>query len=240
MSQLASFESPSVRKTPDEKFSIYDAIRVIAQKGNERLVWKRLVEQHPDIAEDVTSHLFPMSKGKVTPVASMESIVKIIDLLPSGRRSRMNDVGYVYLISADGIPMVKIGKSVNPHLRLATHQISSPVKLSLVATASTSFMTDTERGLKEFFREFRSHGEWYRVGVDKARFIFDDAVAACKSFQDVAENATTEELDKLSTLMELQTKALQKADARGHSEISSVIQLAANDFQAMLERFGVV
>lgn len=54
------------------------------------------------------------------------------------------------------------------------------------------------------------------------------------------EHATSEELSRLAVLQELQCCGLKKVDARGHSEISNVIQLAANDFQLMLEKFGVV
>lgn len=235
-----SIDSIDVRKTEDGFYSVFDAIRFIAQKKNERTTWKRLVDQHPEVVERTTFYKFTGAGQRETPVADRATILEIIGLLPDDRWSEGSDAGYVYLISAAGMPMVKIGKSRTPEARLATHQIGSPVKLSLVATAETFLMSDTERGLKKFFREFRSHGEWYRVGVDKAQFIFDEAVSACKSFQDVAFNATPEELDKLSALMKLQTKALRESDAKGHSEISAVVQNAADDFQAMLAKFGVI
>ena len=53
-------------------------------------------------------------------------------------------------------------------------------------------------------------------------------------------HATETELVHLATLQNIQCAGLKKADARGHAEIAEVITLAANDFQAMLEKYGVI
>jgi hypothetical protein len=54
------------------------------------------------------------------------------------------------------------------------------------------------------------------------------------------DHATPEELGRLMVLQELQCCGLRKDNAQGHSEISKVVQSAADEFQAMLEKFGVV
>jgi hypothetical protein len=240
MTQLTNFDTPSIRKDSENKFSVYDSIAFIAQKKNERMVWKRLVEQHPEIVTKINYHVFPGGNGKPTPVASREVISEIIALLPSENFIADRASGFVYLISAKSLPIVKIGKSHKPVARMAQHQIGSPVKLSLIATFQTKYPTEMERDLKTFFKPFHSHGEWYKIGQDKALELFHESVNASDSFLDAVEFATPSELTKMAMLMEWQYKALKASDARGHSEISNVIQLAANDFQAMLERFGVV
>jgi hypothetical protein len=75
VTQLVNFDTPLIRKTPDSRFSVYDAISFIAQKKNERMVWKRLVEQHMDIVTNVTQFTFPKGNGKATPVADKATII---------------------------------------------------------------------------------------------------------------------------------------------------------------------
>jgi hypothetical protein len=237
MTQLATFDSPSVRKTSEEKFSVYDAIRVIAQKGNERLVWKRLVEQHPDIVTRVTQFKFPSSKGKMTPVADKATIIEIITLLPG-------KIG---------------GETRRASVELLLQYIEAPEELAKAAIAR---ITDKDK-LKDVhetaFRKYINHyhplmGEIkHREGLSPTTYQHANSLntRACmgaepkvikaeRGGKTAREHATSEELSRLAVLQELQCCGLKKADARGHSEISSVIQLAANDFQAMLERFGVV
>lgn len=230
----------NVRKTEDSLFSVFDAIQFIAQKGNQRKVWERLCESHPEVLENVVEHKFPGAGQRPTPVADKATIIEIIGLLPPERPQRLDDKGSVYLIATAEVPIVKIGKSINPIVRLAAHQVSSPMRLKLVKSVKVKMMTDTERALKEFFKRYRSHGEWYRIGIDKACLLFDEAIAACQSFQEVAQYATPQELERLAELMSLQTKALQKENARGHTEISKVVQSAADEFQAFLSKFGVI
>ena len=237
MKQLTSFDSPSVRKTVEDKFSIYDAIRVIAQKGNERLVWKRLIQQHPDIVTNVTQFKFPLSKGKITPVADKATIIEIITLLPG-----------------------KIGGDTRrASVELLLQNIEAPEELAKAAIAR---ITDKDK-LKDVhemaFRKYINHyhplmGEIkVREGLSPTTYQHTNSLntRACmgaepkvikaeRGGKTAREHATSEELSRLAVLQELQYCGLRKADARGHSEISNVIQLAANDFQAMLERFGVV
>ena len=237
MTQLTNFDTPSIRKDSENKFSVYDSIAFIAQKKNERMVWKRLVEQHPEIVTNVTQFVFPKGNGKATPVADKKTIIEIITLLPG-----------------------KIGGDTRrASVELLLQYIEAPEELAKAAIAR---ITDTDK-LKDVhetaFRKYINHyhplmGEIkVREGLSPTTYQHANSLntRACmgaepkvikaeRGGKTAREHATSEELSRLAVLQELQCCGLKKADARGHSEISSVIQLAANDFQAMLERFGVV
>lgn len=77
-----TFSQINVRKTEDGLYSVFDAIQFIAQKGNQRKVWKRLCESHPEVAANVTTYKFPGAGQRDTPVANKITIIEIISLLP--------------------------------------------------------------------------------------------------------------------------------------------------------------
>lgn len=237
MTSLAKLQSPSVRKTGDELYSVYDAIAFIAQKKNERMVWKRLVGQYPDIVTNVTQFIFPTSKGKSTPVAGKKTIIEIITLLPG-------KVG---------------GETRKVAIELLLNYLEAPEDLAKAAIAR---ITDADKLKDVHETAFRNYIAHYHPLMDEIKkreglspTIYQQAntlnTRACMGAEPIVikaqrggktarENATSEELSRLAVLQEIQCSGLRKTGARGHSEISNVIQLAANDFQAMLERYGVV
>lgn len=66
---------------------------------------------------------------------------------------------HVYVISAEGLPIVKIGKANNPTQRVRELQTGSPAKLS-VAWA-TQARPDLEYALHDRLSEYREGGEWF-------------------------------------------------------------------------------
>lgn len=69
-----------------------------------------------------------------------------------------SDTSLCYLIGADGMNLVKIGRAKNPHTRLAALQVGSPAKLKLLASALHG---QNERLLHMMFEPWRRHGEWF-------------------------------------------------------------------------------
>jgi hypothetical protein len=66
---------------------------------------------------------------------------------------------WVYVIEAQGVPLLKIGHSLNARARLRELATHSPVPLRLSATMWGSAIV--ERALHFAFRDGRSHGEWF-------------------------------------------------------------------------------
>lgn len=67
------------------------------------------------------------------------------------------DEVYSYFLWAELTNRIKIGKSNDPYKRLKTLQTGSPEKLILIAFVSG----DIERKLKEEFKKYKIHGEWF-------------------------------------------------------------------------------
>lgn len=232
----SDFSLTDVRKDID-LYSVLDAISFIGQKANASTEWKRMSKAHPDIVTNAIIHKFPGKKQKPTPAASKATIIEIITLLPG-----------------------KIGGDTRrASVELLLQYIEAPEELAKAAIAR---ITDKDK-LKDVhemaFRKYINHyhplmGEIkVREGLSPTTYQHTNSLntRACmgaepkvikaeRGGKTAREHATSEELSRLAVLQELQCCGLRKADARGHSEISNVIQLAANDFQAMLERFGVV
>lgn len=69
---------------------------------------------------------------------------------------------WVYLIGADGVSRVKIGKSDDPKKRLSGMQTGSPVRLVLLALIDCGKdASGTEQMLHEKFRDNHTGGEWF-------------------------------------------------------------------------------
>jgi hypothetical protein len=74
--------------------------------------------------------------------------------------------GFVYIISAKGLDLVKIGFSQTPHSRLNALQTGSPVELELFST-----WRGTERDERELhciLAEFRTKREWFSLSPQEA------------------------------------------------------------------------
>ena len=232
-----SLDSPSVRKTEDGLYSVFDAIQFIAQKGNQRLVWKRLTESHPEVVTFVTTSKFLGAGQRETPVADKVTIVEIIALLPG-------DIG---------------GKTRKAAVELLLQYIEAPEELAKRAIAKITDV-DKLRDIHETaFRKYINHyhplmGEVkQRDGLSPTTYQHVNSIntRACmgaepaiikaeRGGKTAREKATSEELSRLAVLQEAQCSALKKENARGHSEISRITQNAADEFQAFLEKFGVV
>lgn len=231
------FSEIKIRKTEDDRYSVFDAIQFIAQKQNQRLVWKRLCESHPDIVTNVTISKCLGVKQKPTPVASKITIIEIISLLPG-------EVG---------------GETRKAASELLLKYIEAPDELAKIAIDR---ITDTGK-LKDVhemaFRKYINHyhplmGEIKkRDGLSPTTYQHVNSLntRACmgaepamikaeRGGKTAREHATSEELSRLAVLQELQCCGLRKENAQGHSEISTVVQSAAAKFQSMLEEFGVV
>lgn len=62
-----------------------------------------------------------------------------------------------YLIEAEGLPLVKIGRAKNPEARLLHLQTGQPATLSLAWVCDGNF----ERALHNKFADYRVRGEWF-------------------------------------------------------------------------------
>jgi len=67
--------------------------------------------------------------------------------------------GYIYFVA--GLDSVKIGYSLNPVERIANLQTGSPVPLKLLCILSGSPKIETL--LHHYFKEQRTHREWFRM-----------------------------------------------------------------------------
>lgn len=232
-----SIEQINVRKNEKGKYSVFDAIRFVAQKKSEHKVWKRLSVQYPEVLTNVTTYKFPGAGQRETPVADKATIVEIIALLPG-------EVG---------------GKTRKAAVELLLQYIEAPEELAKRAIAK---ITDAGK-LKEIHENaFRKYITTYhpvmgeikqREGLSPTTYQHVNTlntracmgaephiIKAQRGGKTAREYATSEELSRLAVLQEMQFCGLRKVDAQGHSEISAVAQNAADKFQAMLEEFGVV
>lgn len=75
----------------------------------------------------------------------------------------MEDKGrYVYLIGSPVIRQVKIGLSDTPAMRATALQTGSPVQLLVILAIPGGPVL--ERKLHDYFRAYRTHGEWFDFG----------------------------------------------------------------------------
>jgi hypothetical protein len=232
-----TFSEIKIRKTEDDRYSVFDAIQFIAQKQNQRLVWKRLCESNPEVVTNVTTYKFKGAGQKETPVANKLTIIEIISLLPG-------EVG---------------GKTRKAASELLLKYIEAPEKLALQALARVTdagkIQTIAEEATKKYLakyhplmgeikkRDGQSPVTYQHVNTINTRACMGAEPAIIKAERGgktARDHATPEELGRLMVLQELQCCGLRKDNAQGHSEISKVVQSAADEFQAMLEKFGVV
>ncbi|UOR07475.1 GIY-YIG nuclease family protein [Hymenobacter aerilatus] len=65
---------------------------------------------------------------------------------------------YTYVIEAEGLNMVKIGRAINVRSRLKQLQTGSPAKLYLLYSVAE----DIEAELHQLLRFYRAEGEWFK------------------------------------------------------------------------------
>lgn len=232
-----SFDSVSVRKNETGLFSVFDAIQFIAQKGNQRLVWKRLCESHPDIVTNVTMSKPVGVKQKPTPMADKRTIIEIIALLPGNvggatRRAAI-DLLLKYIEAPEELAKQAIARIEDKDKLKEVHEI-----------AYRKYINNYHPLMGEIkARDGQSPTTYQHVNAlnTKACMGAEPAIIkAQRGGKSARENATSEELSRLAVLQEMQCCGLKKVNAQGHYEISGVVQSAADEFQAMLAKFGVI
>ncbi len=84
----------------------------------------------------------------------------------------MSDIGYVYLITYAETPgYYKIGKALDLNKRLATLEVGSPFKISLVHSVSTRDTAELENRLHKKFSGCRVKGEWFWLSAEDVSYI---------------------------------------------------------------------
>ncbi|MGL4351628.1 MAG: hypothetical protein ACRCT2_13905 [Plesiomonas shigelloides] len=232
-----TFPEINIRKTDDDRYSVFDAIQFIAHKKNGRMVWKRLCESHPDIVTDVTISKCIGFKQKPTPVAGKKTIIEIILLLPGEiggtTRKAASELLLKYIEAPDELAKQAIARITDSEKLRGVHEEATKKYLSKYHP----LMGEIQK------RDGQTPVTYQHVNTINTKVCMGAEPAIIKaerSGKTAREYATSEELGRLMVLQELQCCGLRKVDAKGHSEISNVVQSAANDFQAMLEQFGVV
>lgn len=89
----------------------------------------------------------------------------------ASRQSEGLTAGFVYLVAASSVGLLKIGQALSPKQRLKSLQTGSPVPLQLLATIAIPAPYTLELDLHERFGSFRAHNEWYR-DVPEIRSFF--------------------------------------------------------------------
>mgnify|MGYP001562052934 FL=1 len=90
---------------------------------------------------------------------------------------------HVYFVEATGTDLIKIGSAFDVELRIEQLRAMSPVRLRLVFYVLHGGVT-LERHLHRLFRRRRSHGEWFRVGIEEMQATVDaliEQIAALKA-----------------------------------------------------------
>jgi hypothetical protein len=89
---------------------------------------------------------------------------------------KFNVTGLVYIIRAEESRRVKIGFTEKyPASRMASLQIGSPERLSIVAVVPGSYQL--ERWVHDSLRSSRAHGEWFGDTEEVRRFVGDVCAA---------------------------------------------------------------
>lgn len=76
---------------------------------------------------------------------------------------------WIYFLGTDGFGLVKIGLTCNVEKRIGNLVSSSPVKLSLLATAPGN--RNSENAIHTAFRHLRSHSEWFHADSNLTALI---------------------------------------------------------------------
>lgn len=83
---------------------------------------------------------------------------------------------YVYVMGAAISPLVKIGRSVHPEIRL--RQVQETVDFTLQLMWTTPGGREMERGLHGYFAQQRKHGEWFELPFANAVSLVQAAIGA--------------------------------------------------------------
>lgn len=83
--------------------------------------------------------------------------------------SRANEPGDVYFIQPESGGLIKVGFSTHVESRFQSLQLTSPVRLRLLATLTGTRATESE--LHRQFASLRCHGEWFHPSQELVAFI---------------------------------------------------------------------
>ncbi len=141
MNSLTILEYGEIRVTEDERFSIYDIIRVIGGKKNPHETWKRFCVEYPEVLTFCEDFKFPGAGQRPTPVTNLEKIFYIIGLLPGA-------VGHSYRETAAKEMCRKYGKTYEEVVTqdLKPQAIPSPKDIA-DALAAVFSVTDIDNRL---------------------------------------------------------------------------------------------
>jgi hypothetical protein len=79
---IAELNNAEIRKTNDNRFSVFDLIRVAGGQKNPREVWKRMQETYSEVLTKCDNFKFEGKGQRETPVATVENCFYILGLLP--------------------------------------------------------------------------------------------------------------------------------------------------------------
>lgn len=82
-----------IRTTEDNKYSVYDVIRIVCDKGNERDAFLRLKTKYEAVVAKCDNWKFSGERQRETPVADLATIIEIIWLLPGDISDKLRAVG---------------------------------------------------------------------------------------------------------------------------------------------------
>lgn len=82
-----------IRVTEDGKYSIYDVISKVTEKGSQHEVWKRLTVATPKVLTICENLQFPGVGQRLTPVTDLAGIIEIIWLLPGEFSNKFRRLG---------------------------------------------------------------------------------------------------------------------------------------------------
>lgn len=86
--------------------------------------------------------------------------------------SKTNNETYVYFIVSNQFNFCKIGFSANPTSRLKEIQTGCPFDLSIAGIIKGS--KKREKEFHEMFKEYRTHGEWFKTNGKLGYFLADN------------------------------------------------------------------
>lgn len=101
-----------------------------------------------------------LGRGNLDPDFPIEDLI-ICKSGGIGNPPQSNNAGWIYLMRSQGY--IKVGKTKDPKLRLATHQIGNPLPIRMLKKFKTNDMNATERKLKHLLSDWRIRGEWFDI-----------------------------------------------------------------------------
>ncbi|WP_414589500.1 hypothetical protein [Scytonema sp. PCC 10023] len=132
MNVLTLAEYGTIRTTEDNRFSIFDTIRVIGGKRNPHETWKRLCVEYSEVLTKCDNFQFPGAGQRPTPVADTEGIFYIIGLLPGS-------VGHAYREAAAREMCRKFGKKYEDVVVKSNNALIPPSPQEMVEVFSAIF-----------------------------------------------------------------------------------------------------